>query len=125
MHLRRIKTVVQANHPRPHINSQRNQRIKFALFTKILIKLLDEKSGDEDLLKDARQLVAKTVRGSHRIRDSTSCCLIVSVEESLRNLVGEIHWRRAHGYMRFYVSRNPEILLPPKALHHMIGSHAA
>jgi hypothetical protein len=121
MHLRCNKTVIQANHPRLNINTQRNQRIKFALFTKILIKQLDEKSSDADLLKEARQLVTKTVRGS----DSTSCYLIISVEESLRDLVGEIHWRRAHGYMRFYVSRNPEILLPPKALHHMIGSHAA
>jgi hypothetical protein len=125
MHLRCNKTVIQANHPRPNINTQRNQRIKFALFTKILIKQLDEKSSDADLLEEARQLVTKTVRGSHRIRDSTSCYLIISVEESLRDLVGEIHWRRAHGYMRFYVSRNPEILLPPKALHDMIGSHAA
>jgi hypothetical protein len=108
---------------RPYINRQRNQRVMFALFTKILCNIL-KKSGDSDLHRKAKDLVTTTVRRS-RMGDEECCPLFESIETRLRGLVGEAHWRRAHGYMHFYAARNPEILLPPKNLHCRIGSHAA
>ena len=137
-----------------YVNMQRSQRVKFALFTKILFRLLD-KCGETILLSQARVLVSSVLRGHKEQRRSqmiskyrmilvsnttttpmisaaaaASCpappsTLVDSVETVLRALVGEIYWRRAHSYMRVYIARHNDILLPPKNTHLKIGPHAA
>jgi hypothetical protein len=106
-----------------YINTKRNQRVKFVLFTKILFRLL-EQSEETVLRNNARRLVSSIVRKS-RMGDPSCSPLFESLERHLRTLVGEMHWRRAHGYMRYYVAQYREILLPPKNLHRKISSHAA
>ena len=79
------------------------QRARFALFIKILFKHLD-KEGEKTLLTEARTVVS-TCSMRHRMRDPKFSSLIDSVEVPLRELVGEVHWRRSHAYLQHFLNR--------------------
>ena len=92
------------------IKSQRSQRLKFALFIKILFKRLED-SGETALRDNAKQILLELTERS-KGGDPACLPLLDKLEIYLRELVGEIHWRRAHGYMRYYIARNGGFLLP-------------
>jgi hypothetical protein len=109
-------------------SQQRNQRLRFALFIKILFKRI-EVSGDTILHHRAKHLLTSITRRQSQMGrvppdDYIIIPLVDSLESQLRDLVGETHWRRAHGYMRFYIARKGDFLPPPKKDFHNI-SHAA
>jgi hypothetical protein len=109
-------------------SQQRNQRLRFALFIKILLKRI-EVSGDTILHHRVKHLLSSITRRRSQMgrvppNDYIMIPLVDLLESQLRDLVGEIHWRRAHGYMRFYISRKEDFLPPPKKDFHNI-SHAA
>eukprot|EP00980_Cylindrotheca_fusiformis_P010049 scaffold2220_cov75-Cylindrotheca_fusiformis.AAC.4 len=102
---------------------QRNQRIRFTLFTKILFKEL-RRLDDKSLYLEAQSIVTGIVE-RQRAKELTFPPFFKVVEKELRELVGEVLWRRAHKLMRFYLSKNKNVLLLPKSHQVKIGSHAA
>ena len=113
-----------------HAESQRAQRMKFLLFIKILFKRLDE-SGDTSLRTRAKYLLAHIINERSKIGDPKYNPLLDSLETQLRELVGEAHWRRSHGYMRYYMARKnkkqetPQASRPAKKRPYHEISHAA
>jgi hypothetical protein len=105
------------------VNTQRSQRVRFTLFTKILFKELQQ-LDDQSMYIAAQSIVKETIQ-RHRSRELRSPPFFQVVENQLRDLVGEVRWRRAHKLMRFYLTKNNEILLLPTTHHVRIGSHAA
>ena len=81
----------------------RDERLRFALFLKILYKGLRE-SGDEELFVNAQRLLF-FVTSKNRGGDPNYWPLMDSLEKRLRILVGEPHWRRAHLLLHIYLSR--------------------
>jgi hypothetical protein len=82
----------------------RAQRIKFLLFVKILFKRLRD-SRDFYLLARA-QLLVRAVTRRNKMGDPNFHPLLDSMERRLRELVGEVHWRRSHAYMRYYIQKH-------------------
>ena len=103
----------------------RNQRVLFALFIKILLKRL-EKYEEPTIHVRARNIVAEWSKMS-RMGDPKYYPLVDTLEVALRNLVGEVHWRRTHAYMHIYVSQHQNTLFSSDRgfLHRKVGSHAA
>jgi hypothetical protein len=83
---------------------QREQRIKFLLFVKVLFKRLRD-SRDVYLLARA-QLLVKAVTRRNKMGDPNFHPLLESMERRLRELVGELHWRQTHAYMRYYIHKH-------------------
>jgi hypothetical protein len=79
-----------------------HQRIRFALFLKILLTRL-HKSGLYTLHQKARRVVSFCAR-RNKVGDPNFSQLVDSVEVRLRELVGETHWIRSHTYMRHYIN---------------------
>jgi hypothetical protein len=77
------------------------QRTRFALFLRILLKRL-ERSGEKDLLQQAKRIVS-ICNKRHKMGDPKFAAFVDSMETALRKLVGEQHWIRCHSYMRYYV----------------------
>ena len=101
-HPRTLRSIPASSH---HAKLQQ-QRLRFALFLKILFKRLQE-SDDKLLYVQAKMLVLSCSQRS-RMGDMQYTPLVDAIEVRLRELVGEVHWRRAHGYMRYFISsRNP------------------
>jgi hypothetical protein len=95
--------------PRNHIPPQQcRERVRFALFLKILFKRLKD-SGEKDLFLKAQALVF-FVTSKNRAGDPSYRPLMDSLERGLRRMVGEAHWRRAHILMRMYLERNVQVL---------------
>lgn len=109
----------QVSIPRP---MSRDERVRFALFVKILFKRLDE-SGELTLCHKAKCLLL-CVTARHRQGDPGCRPLIETLERRLRATVGETHWRRAHLLMRLYLSRNKHVLPSSSGFFHKI-SYAA
>lgn len=80
-----------------------DQRTRFTLFLKILLKRL-ESSGEKDLVQQAKLIVSICNR-RHKIGDPKFESLVESMESALRSLVGEQHWIRCHAYMRYYIMK--------------------
>lgn len=76
-------------------------RVRFALFIKILFKQLYD-SGDYLLAARATHLV-RTCTRRNRMGDPDFQPLLETLEGRLRDLVGEVHWRRAHAYTRYFL----------------------
>ena len=81
----------------------RDERLRFAMFVKILYKDLKE-SGDEELFVNAQRLLF-FVTSRNRGGDPNYRPLMDSIERRLRILVGEPHWRRAHLLLHLYLAR--------------------
>ncbi len=90
--------------PRHHNSGVRDQRVRFALFVKVLFKYLDA-SGEVFLSAQGRELV-RTSTKMNRCGHPSYWPLLDTLEKRLRELVGEVHWRRSHAYMRYYLSRS-------------------
>lgn len=100
----------------------RDDRVRFALFVKILFKRLEE-SGDQALCDKAKRLLA-SITSRNKQGDPGCSPLIEALETRLRAMVGETHWRRSHLLMRVYLSRNRHILPSYSSTYHKI-SYAA
>jgi hypothetical protein len=79
--------------------SQVEQRIRFAIFIKLLLKRLE--TSDTILHEQAKSLVSICLAGN-RTKGAESVELVECVEIPLRELVGEVHWRRSHAYYTQY-----------------------
>jgi hypothetical protein len=79
----------------------RQQRFLFALFIKILFKILDE-SGDKELRCQARKLVLICTQ-KNRSGDPDYLPMTSAIELRLRLFVGETHWKKAQGFLRMYI----------------------
>ena len=82
--------------------SEREQRLRFLLFLKILIQHLRD-TRNYYLLAKSKLLIKAVVR-HNRMGDPQFSDLMESIERRLRPLVGEQHWRRAHLLMRHYIA---------------------
>eukprot|EP00934_Nitzschia_sp_Nitz4_P004974 Nitzschia sp. Nitz4//scaffold66_size103028//50782//51168//NITZ4_004500-RA/size103028-processed-gene-0.7-mRNA-1//1//CDS//3329556356//4964//frame0 len=111
-------------YPVARLGKARDQRIRFALFIKILFKRL-AKSGDLVLHHKAKVLLYN-ISARSKQGGPNSLPLIESLEAELRPLVGERHWRLSHLLMREYLSRNNQVIATPQPnnMFHRI-SHAA
>jgi hypothetical protein len=76
-------------------------RKRFALFLKILFRYL-EKSGNHALRQQAKIMVCTR---TNRLGEKKLSSLIDAIEPRLRDLVGEVHWRRSYYLMLVYLSR--------------------
>ena len=79
------------------------ERVEFAIFLKVLIKLLND---DEQYLmvRNVKIVVLQSTRGN-RAGDPTFCPLIGSIVIRLRRLVGDVYWNRAMDYTKWYIRR--------------------
>lgn len=119
LHLLRQNALSQ---PQVACLSTRDQRVRFALFVKILFKRLDE-SGDHILCQKAKRLLL-FVTARNKQGDPGCSPLTDALESRLRAMVGETHWRRSHLLMRIYLSRNGHVLPSYSRNYHKI-SYAA
>ena len=100
----------------------RDQRVRFALFVKILFKRLEE-SGDHVLCQKAKHLLL-CITARNKQGDPGCTPLMEALEPRLRAMVGETNWRRSHVLMRLYLSRNSHLLPSHTRSYHKI-SYAA
>jgi hypothetical protein len=98
------------------------ERIRFALFLKILYKNLKD-SGDVALFLKAQRLLL-FVTSKNRAGDPSYTPLMVSLEKRLRSMVGEAHWRRSHLLMSIYLSRKSHVPTFSTGIFHKL-SYAA
>ncbi len=110
------------SHPNLSRLTARDQRVRFALFVKILFKRLEE-SDDQFLCQKAKRLLL-CVTARNKQGDPGCTPLIEALESRLRMMVGETHWRRSHILMRLYLSRNSHVLPSHSRNYHKI-SYAA
>jgi hypothetical protein len=79
--------------------SKVQQRARFAIFIKLLLKRLE--NSDAMLHEQAKSMVSFCL-ARNRTKDPNCAELVECVEIPLRELVGEIHWRRSHAYYTQY-----------------------
>lgn len=115
-------TTVQQQNSSSYNLLNRDQRVRFALFVKILFKRLEE-SGDQALCQKAKRLLL-CVTARNKQGDPGCSPLMEALEPRLRVMVGETHWRRSHVLMRLYLSRNGHLLPSHSRSYHKI-SYAA
>lgn len=96
----------------------RDHHIRFALFVKILFKYLDD-IGEVSLSTKGRYLVRMSTKMNRKGHPAFQP-LLERLEKRLRDLVGEVHWRRAHGYMRYYLSKRRAERIDPTNSMEMI-----
>ena len=79
------------------------ERVEFALFLKVLIKLLN---NDQQymIVRNAKIIIIQCTRGN-KAGDSNCIPLIGSIVMRLRPLVGKWYWDRAMEYTKWYVRR--------------------
>jgi hypothetical protein len=91
----------------PSSSEERQSRERFALYIKILFKLLDE--SDDKLMHEQAKLVVFTFTRSNR-----KATLIHDIQKALKHLLAESIWKKAEKLTDFYLNKK-------KAYHH----HAA
>ena len=89
------------------------QRIRFALFIKVLFKLLDKNQVTSRLKDQARSIVLTCTR-RNREGDPEYVNLTGMIEISLRGLVGDTLWKMAIDYTSFYISHRKSDALSSK-----------
>jgi hypothetical protein len=78
----------------------RNRRIRFAIFIKVLFKLIDQK-----IVRDQAKTILHSCIKQNRIGMSKYASLMDAIELPLRGLVGDSVWLCAYHYTELYHSK--------------------
>ena len=97
---RRKQVSLSVTSPRNH---HRQQRVRFALFLKILLKRL-EQENEVEMLTEVKSVV-RYCNWQNKMETRGYENLVEAMEVPVRRLVGEIHWIRSHNYMNYYYIR--------------------
>ena len=79
------------------------ERVEFALFLKVLIKLLNDDQRYM-MVRNVKIIVLQSTRGN-RTGDPSFNPLIGSIVVRLRRLVGDYYWKRSMEYTKWYIRR--------------------
>ena len=85
------------------LSLEAEQKKKFLLFIKILIKTLDQ-SADPDIRETAKFIISDCTR-RNRQGDPKYSPLMDAIDSRLRGHVGEVIWRRAHTFLQHYMRK--------------------
>ena len=97
---RRRQVSASITSPRNHHGQQ---RVRFALFLKILLKRL-EQENEVEMLTEVKSVV-RYCNWQNKMETRGYENLVEAMEVPVRRLVGEIHWIRSHNYMNYYYIR--------------------
>mmetsp|Transcript_3683 Transcript_3683/g.5610 ORF Transcript_3683/g.5610 Transcript_3683/m.5610 type:complete len:241 (-) Transcript_3683:132-854(-) len=80
--------------------TSKERKQQFLMFTKVLVKYLEQK--DQSMHARAKEVIRDCAKKNKEGNPAYSC-LSASMQSHLKQLVGEIYWKKAEAYLRQYL----------------------
>mmetsp|Transcript_33755 Transcript_33755/g.48876 ORF Transcript_33755/g.48876 Transcript_33755/m.48876 type:complete len:704 (-) Transcript_33755:316-2427(-) len=84
---------------------RKNQKEKFLMFTKVLMKYLENKDPE---LHARAKIVIKDCAEKNKAKDPAYKSLTTAMQKRLRECVGEIYWKKADDYLKHFLKTKIE-----------------
>ncbi len=81
-------------------HDQKSRKERFLMFTRVLMKYLEQK--DRDMHAKAKEVIRQCAK-KNKEGDPNYVSLSASMQSHLKNLVGDIYWKKAEEYLRQYL----------------------